>query len=161
VARPTIAPDPPAPGWRFVVDPGVEPAPDCLERLQAARALVPDAVLIAAKVVLPDGSLDPGSEPVPRILDKQEAVEAARLRLLALRAARPGAMLLRGDARDGLLATAALLAGGRGYLAPEAVAVRAAPKPREPLRERLRLLRQPHWTREERLLQLFGLVKRT
>ena len=147
-------------GWRFVVDEGVEPAPDCLERLQAARALVPDAVLIAAKVVLPDGSLDPGSEPVPRILDKEEAVEAARLRLLALRAARPGAMLLRDGAKPGLASTAALLAGGRGYLAPEAVAVRRSPKAREPLRERVALLRAAHWTREERLLQLFALLRR-
>ena len=146
--------------WRFVLDEGVSPAPDCLEKLQAARALVPDAVLLAAKVVLPDGSLDPGSEPMPRILDKQEAVEAARLRLLALRAARPGAMLVRDGADGGLFATAALLAEGRGYLAPGAVAVRAAPRPREPLRERVRLLRQPHWTREERLLQLFGLLRR-
>lgn len=145
--------------WRFVVDEGVEPAPDCLERLQAARALAPDAVLVAARVVLPDGSLDPASEPMPRILDKQEAVDAAALRLLAVRATRPGAVLVRGGTRADLSATSALLAGGRGYLAPEAVAVRCSPKAREPLRDRLRLLRQPHWSREERLLQLFALLR--
>jgi predicted component of type VI protein secretion system len=146
--------------WRFVVDEGVEPAPDCLERLQAARARVPDAVLVAARVVLPDGSLDPASEPMPRILDKQEAVDAARERLLAIRAARPGAMLVRGDGEADLAGTAALLAGARGVLAPEAVAVRTAPKAREPLRARLRLLREPHWTREERLLGLFAALRR-
>lgn len=157
---PTSAtPTPPPAGWRFVVGEGVEPAPDCLERLQAARALVPGAVLVAAKVVLPDGTLDPASEPMPRILDKDEAIEAARLRLLAIRAARPGALLVRGEVEPDLFTTAALLAGeARGYLAPEAVAVRTTPKPREPLRDRLRLLRQPHWTREERLLQLFALL---
>lgn len=147
--------------WRFVVADGVEPAPDCLERLQAARVLVPDAVLVAARVVLPDGSLDPGSEPMPRILDKEEAIEAARLRLLAIRAARPGAMLVRGDVQPGLFTTAALLAGARGVLAPDAVATRAVPRPREGIRERLRLLRAPHWTREERLMQVFALVNGT
>ena len=145
--------------WRFVVADGVEPAPDCLEELQAARARVPDAVLIAAKVVLPDGSLDPASEPMPRILDKQEAVDAAALRLLAIRAARPGALLVRDGAEPDLFTTAALLRNGRGYLAPEAVATRSTPRPIEPLRERLRLLRAPHWTREERLMQLFGLLR--
>ena len=145
--------------WRFVVDEGVAPAPDCLERLQAARALVPSAVLIAARVVLPDGSLDPGSQPMPRILDKQEAVDAARLRLLAIRAVPPGAVLVRGDVEPDLFTTAALLADGRGYLAPEAVAVRSTPRRSPSLRERLRLLREPCWTREERLMQVFAALR--
>lgn len=145
--------------WRFVVDEGVEPAPDCLEQLQAARVLVPGAVLLCARVVLPDGSLDPGSEPMPRILDKQEAVDAAALRLLAIRAARPGALLVRGPIEPDLRSTAALLAGGRGYLAPLATAVRSSPRPPESLRGRVGLLRAPHWTREERLMQIFWLLR--
>ena len=149
-----MAPD----AWRFVVADGVEPEPGCLEALQAARARVPDAVLVAARVVLPDGTLDPASEPMPRILDKEEAIAAARHRLLAIRAARPGALLVRGDAGADLASTAALLAAGRGYLAPEAVAVRRRPAPRERLADRLRLLRAAHWSREERLMQLFTLV---
>jgi len=148
-----------AASWRFVVAEDVEPAPDCLDALQAARALVPEAVLIAAKVVLPDGSLDPASEPIPRILDKEEAIAAARHRLLAIRAARPGAMLVRGEVEEpDLGSTAAMLADGRGYLAPLAVATRRAPAPRERLADRIRLLRAPHWSREERLMQLFTLV---
>ena len=154
--------------WSFVVAPGVSPAPDALAALQEARALVPDAVVIGARVVLPDGSLDPGSEPVPRILDKGEAIEAARLGLLAVRAVRPGAMLVRTDTPAGaafaaapsLWASVALLAAGRGVLAPLAVAVRPSPAPRESLRASLRLLRSPAWTREERLMQLFALARR-
>jgi len=155
-------------GWSLVVDAGVEPAPDALEQLQRARVTVPEAVVLAAKVVLPDGSLDPGSEPLPRILDKEAAIASARLGLLAVRAVRPGTLLVRDDARAllaargpaaVLAASAAALADGGGHLVPAAVAVRTLPAPVEPLRARLALLRAPHWTREERLLQLFTLAQ--
>jgi len=43
-------------------------------------------------------------------------------------------------------------------LAPLAVATRRAPAPRERIADRVRLLRAPHWSREERLMQLFTLV---
>jgi hypothetical protein len=158
--------------WRLVVAPGVAPEADALARLQAARALVPDAVLVCGRVVLPDGSLDPAAEPVPRILDKAEAIESARLGLLAVRAVRPGLLLVRTDLPAGaalagagspaaaLAASAALLRDDRGVLAPLAVGQRAAPGPVESTREHLRILRSPAWTREERLLQLFALTRR-
>jgi hypothetical protein len=104
---------------------------------------------------------------MPRILDKEQAIASARLGLLAVRAVRPGAILVRGDAHAVLAArgpaavlaaTSALLAGGRGHLVPAAVAVRTAPAPQEPLFARLALLRASHWTREERLMQLFTLA---
>ena len=153
--------------WRLVVDEGVEPARDALEQLQRARTVVPAAVLLAAKVVLPDGSLDPASEPLPRILDKEQAIASARLGLLAVRAVRPGALLVRADAHAVLAArgpaavlaaSAAMLADGQGHLVPDAVAVRTAPATPESLRARLSLLRATHWTREERLMQLFTLA---
>lgn len=146
--------------WRLVVADGVVPDPGALEALHAARARVPDAVVLAAKVVLPDGSLDPGSEPWPRILDKDAAIDAAREGLVAVRAAPPGALLVRDAIAPTLASTAAALAGrGRGYLVPAAVARRQTPSPAVSRRERLRLLRAPHWSREERLWQLFMLAR--
>lgn len=153
--------------WRWVVEPGVEAAPDALEELHRARAMRPDATLLASRVVLPDGGLDPASEPMPRILDKAETIEAARDGLLAVRAVRPGSLLVREDlaarlersSRGQVLAqTAAALTAGRGYLAPRSVAVRREPVPAESRRARLRLVTAPFWTREERLLQLFALA---
>jgi hypothetical protein len=156
--------------WRWVVDEGVAPAADALERLHEARALMPGVVLVASRVVLPDGSLDPASAPLPRILDKADAIEAARVGLLAVRAVRPGSMLVDVGRPAGralaeahgpaaiLAASAALLAGDRGVLAPLSVAERRAPAQPESVADRLRLLRAAHWTREERLMQLFALA---
>jgi hypothetical protein len=153
------------------VEPGVEPAPDALAELVAAVERAPRAVLVASRVVLPDGSLDPASAPWSRILDKPAMVDAARAGLLALRAARPGSLLVRDELARALEAaprartlarTAAALSGegALGVLAPRSVAVRRAPARREGLRERLALLRAPHWTRDERLWQLLLLARR-
>lgn len=151
--------------WRLVVDPGVEPAGDVRERLEEARSAAPGAVVLAAKVLLPGGELDLASAPMPRILDKEAAIAAARLGLLAVRAVRPGALLvppgspLAGAPPRAVLAvSAALLATGEGHLVPQAVATRVAGGAPEPLRARVSLLRAAHWTREERLLQLFALA---
>lgn len=84
---------------------------------------------------------------MPRILDKEQAIASARLGLLAVRAVRPGALLVRADAHARLAA--------RGPVAVR----RAAARP-EPLRARLVLLGAVHWTREERLMQLFTLARR-
>ncbi len=137
-----------AAGWRFEVAPGVAPAPECRAALEAARDAMPAAVLLAAHV--------PGDEAWPRILDKEDAIEACRHGLVALRAVQPGALLVRSGVAD-FAASAALLAGGRGYLVPGAEATRTGPAP--PIAP-LRLLTAPHWTREERLWQLFRLARR-
>lgn len=134
--------------WRFTVAPGVEPAPGCRAALEAARDAMPDAVLLAAHV--------PGDEAWPRILDKEDAIEACRHGLVALRAVQPGALLTRADVPD-FAASAALLATGRGHLVPAASATRRGRPPRVP---RWRLLTARHWTREERLWQLFRLARR-
>ena len=134
---------------RFVVAPGLEPAPGCREALEAAAAEVPDGVLFAAVV--------DGDEAWPRILDKEEAIEACRHGLVALRAVQPGALLTSLDAHD-FAAVAEALATGRGFLVPGARAVRSGRAPRVP---RARLLAARHFTREERLWQLFRLFSRT
>jgi hypothetical protein len=137
----------------FVVAPGVRPQEGCRAALEAAAAELPAAVLLAAHV--------PGDEAWPRILDKDDAIEACRHGLVALRAVQPGAMLVRGAAPASFAEAAALLAEGRGYLVPEALATRdgaAARTARPGLPARLRLLGAPHFTREERLWQLFRLA---
>lgn len=155
--------------WRWLVDDGVEPGPGARDELEAAAALVPDAVLVASHVVGPDGAPDPGSEPWPRILDKPAAIEAARRGLLAVRAVPAGSLLVRGELGERLAAappravlalTAAALATEAGVLAPRSVAVRAVPVAPPGVRSRLALLRAPFWTREERLWQLFMLARR-
>ena len=139
----------PVSGWRFVVAPGVEPRPGCREALEAARDQMPAADLLAAVV--------PGDPAWPRILDKEDAIEACRHGLVALRAVEPGAVLTTLDVRD-FAAAAALLASRRGYLVPGAEAVRRGAAPRV---RALRVLRAGHFTREERLWQLFRLLSRT
>lgn len=156
--------------WTWIVDEGVVPAPGALEELQTARMRMPDAVLLASRIVLSDESLDPGSEPMARILDKSEMIHAARVGLLAVRAVRPGSFLVRTDIDEGralaqardpsstLAASAALLADRRGAVAPMSVATRSRPRPRESALASLALLREPSWTRDERLMHLFSLA---
>jgi hypothetical protein len=134
---------------RFAVAPGVEPAEGCRAALEAAAAALPEAVLLAAVV--------PGDEVWPRILDKEDAIEACRHGLVALRAVQPGALLVRGEPPRSFAQAAELLAGGRGYLVPAARAARSGPSPRVAPG---RLLLAGHWTREERLWQLFRLATR-
>ena len=133
---------------RYVVAPGIEPAAGCREALEAAARDIPDGVLFAAVVE--------GDEAWPRILDKEEAIEACRHGLIALRAVQPGALLTSLDARD-FAGVAEALARGRGFLVPGARATRRGRAPRV---RRLRLLAARHFTREERLWQLFRLLRR-
>ncbi|HEX8206287.1 MAG TPA: hypothetical protein VF587_09535 [Solirubrobacteraceae bacterium] len=135
----------------FVVAPGVEPAPGCREALEAAAAEAPDGVLFAAVVE--------GDEAWPRILDKEDAIDACRHGLVALRAVMPGAVLTTRPVAD-FAATAALLAEGKGFLVPAARATRRGGGARLGRRARLRILRAPHFSREERLWQLFRMLSR-
>lgn len=132
---------------RLVAAPGVSGSAGAL--YEAAR-LVPDAAVVAAVV--------PGDLAWPRTIDKEEAIRAAELGLVALRAVVPGLFLLRDDLEPprSFREMAALLTTERGYLVPGATATRS-----NPVRiSRVRLLFEPFWTREERLWQLFQLVTR-
>jgi hypothetical protein len=131
----------------FAVVPGVRPGDGCRAALEAAAAELPGATLFAAVV--------PGDEAWPRILDKEDAIEACRHGLVALRAVQPGALLVRGSEPRSFADTARLLTEGRGYLVPAARATRSG---RAPSVAPLRLLTAPYWTREERLWQLFRLA---
>lgn len=135
--------------WKLVVAPGVEPEESARAALEAARDELSSGVLFAAVVE--------GDEAWPRILDKEEAIEACRHGLVALRAVEPAMILVRGDAPASFVASARLLTDGRGYLVPAARASRRGSSPRVPL---LRLLFARFWTRDERLWQAFRLLGR-
>lgn len=149
---------PAATAWIWLVDSHVAPEPDALERLFDAlerAASLADPVLLAGKVVTPDGAPEPRALPVPAVFDPELAVSAFERRLVQLRACRTGSLLIRRSAlgaahlpRDGGLEwTARLLRQGPGFLEPTSVAVRhpdsdgeERARGRARLRDSLRLL---------------------
>lgn len=127
--------------WIWLLDGSVAPAPEALERLLDAPGAVdalPAPVLLASKVLSPDGSLDPGSVPVPYVSDPDLVVAVFDRRLLPIRLARRGSLLVNrsGFERDGLprtgsvffgddlVWTARLLKPEPGLLVPASIAVR-------------------------------------
>ena len=157
--------------WIWVLDGYAVPQPGALDALLAATeppADLPAPALLSSRVSLPDGSLHPDVLPWPEIFEKEITTAAVGHRLVSLRAARPGSLLVRADAvRDHALPradfvshgevlewTARLLRDERGYLVPTSVAVRSdreAPNPRRALRNRARMLRGDTWGTEEKL----------
>jgi hypothetical protein len=120
--------------WLWLVDGSTAPEPTALERLLEALELLGSLtppVLLASKVVTPDGSPDPGSLPIPQILDSDLAVAACERHLLSIRVARRGSLLVhrRGLPHAGperaLEWTARLLRDAPGFLVPQSVAVRS------------------------------------
>jgi hypothetical protein len=120
------------PDWVWALDASVTAAADALERLLAVTR---PAALLAGKVVTPGGELDPGSLPFARVRDPDSVVAAFEQRLLPIRVARSGSLLVRREVierqgpprprrRDDLPWTARLLRGEPGYLVPGSVAVR-------------------------------------
>jgi hypothetical protein len=142
--------------WEWIVDPAVEPRDDTRERLEAMTQPdgLPEPVILAAKVVDPDGRLHPASMPWPGIFEKQLATDAAEHRLVSLRATRPGALLVRTDVvgrpeGDVLQWSARVLKGDHvGYLVPTAVAVR---RDGDDGRLRPKVLLGDGWRLEEKL----------
>jgi hypothetical protein len=126
--------------WLWLLDGSAVPEPGALEALLGALegldAPLPEPVLLASKVVGPDGSPHPAGVPVPAV-SGDLAVAAVRRRLLAIRAARPGSLLVhRGGVErcgpppgggDDLVWSARVLRKRFGALVPGSVAVRAAP----------------------------------
>jgi hypothetical protein len=96
-------------GWLWLLDGTAVPRADALRRLleaadAAASLPVPGPVLLASKVLAPDGSLDAGRTPWYRRGGGTDlSMRAARERLLPVRAARPSSLLV---AREAGLATA-------------------------------------------------------
>ena len=129
--------------WLWLLDGDAVPEPRALEHLvaalDAAKAL-PAPVLLTGKVLAPDGSLDPRSLPVAEVVRSDLVVGAVGRRLLAVRVARRGSLLVHRRAferppgaaacaplDDDLAWTAGLLKHEPGLLVPASVAVRTGP----------------------------------
>lgn len=158
--------------WLWVVDAEVLPAPRALEQFLSAApgaGSLPPPVLLAGKVLQPNGQLDFSRAPWPRHSHKHEGLLAVEAGLISIRAARWGSLLVsahaihrshahgeRGATSDGGIGwTARLLRSEFGYLVPRSEAVTAADARREG-RARTRLsdfrsLSGGAWTREEKL----------
>jgi hypothetical protein len=138
--------------WLWLLDGSAVPEPSALERLLdvVARPPMQPPVLLASKIVTPDGSPDPRSLPVAQFLDPDPAVAAFERRVLSIRLARRGSLLVQSPATEvgldpfdrDLEWTARLLKGRSGVLVPASVAVRkpgTGPTPPQ-LRSLLRLM---------------------
>ncbi|MGI8749102.1 MAG: hypothetical protein ACR2J6_00865 [Thermoleophilaceae bacterium] len=127
--------------WVWLLDSGAVPEPTALERLEEATVApesMPSPALLASKVLGPDGSLDPLSLPVAQVRDPDFAVAAFEHRLLSLRVARRGSMLVHRDGVNMVASrwptlspfdhdlewTARLLKQKPGLLVPASVVVR-------------------------------------
>lgn len=123
--------------WLWLLDHAAVPEPGALEQLlEAVERTDPPPVLLASKVVNPDGSLNAGSLPVPEVYKADQALAALDRRSLAIRVARRGSLLVhrRGFAapaladagwplRDDIGWTARLLKHEPGLLVPSSVVV--------------------------------------
>ena len=163
--------------WFWLLEDGVVPDAAALaELLEPVRLepALPVPLLVASKVLGPDGRLDPRSAPWPRSRGAL-VVEACRHRLVVLRLVGWGSLLVHRDAvtqhglprgnaaggADALGWTACVLAGGHGYLAPRSVARRSdawTGRSPEGIRELLRLISSDCWAGQERLWFAFRVV---
>lgn len=163
--------------WWWLLDGAAIPRPDALGRLLRpldALGPLPSPVLLASKVLDPDGRLDADRAPWPRLLRKEVSLDACERYMLSVRAARHGSLLVnplairryglpRADYRDGgedLEWTARLLRQETGYLVPASIAVRLSPATSIPgsgltedlqLPSRFNMLRGSAWDEEEKL----------
>lgn len=129
--------------WLWLLDGSVAPQADALARLLDAHqrfGQLPPPDLLVSKIVRPDGSLDPGSLPVAQVRDPDLAVAAFEQRLLSLRVARRGSLLVRRAAAAALAArwphldpflddlewTARLLKSRTGLLVPGSLGTRVS-----------------------------------
>lgn len=172
--------------WIWLLDGLAVPGADALEALLegAARGSGRRAcVLAAGRIVTDDGETHPSALPWPVLLDKEAALDAAAHRLVAVRAARHGSLLVRRCAieaeglprssyrarGDDLEWTSRLLRAGAGLLVPASVAVRrrgeadrpgggAARRWRGP-RNALDLLARGPFSLQERLWFGYGLAR--
>src|SRR3954468_2949909 len=134
-ARDVSAADPG--GWVWFLDGTAVPRPDALAALLAAAERLESVsapAVLASRVVASDGALAPAHVPLAPQAQTQVAVRTAALRVLPIRAATGGSLLVRGHAlshvgsRDGaaMLWTARLLRQEPGFLVPDSVAEASA-----------------------------------
>ncbi len=160
--------------WVWLLDGVTVPEPGALEALLAATDLepvLPAPLLVAGNVLDEAGAPHPDALPRHELFEKELSVAAVERRLVHLRSARHGSLLVSRaaverfglpDARftggdDALEWTTRMLRSWSdpGYLATGSVAMRrVAPVPvrrREDFANRLRMLRGPTWSPTERL----------
>lgn len=163
--------------WWWLLDGAAIPDADALERLLEPLddlGPLPSPALLAGKIVDRSGALDRERAPWPRLLQKEVSIDACQRRLVSVRAACHGSLLVHRrvieqhgppradyiDAGEDLEWTArALRAGETGYLVPASVAVRLAPTPDDgrlddrllDLRNRVNMIRGSAWDGEEKL----------
>lgn len=165
--------------WIWLLDGVTVPEPGALSALGRGLdrlAGLPEPLVLAGRVLDAKGALHPDAAPRHEIFEKQITVDACERRLVHLRAAPSGSLLVHRAAfarfaapRTDLPAswaafefTARVLrsVGDPGYLVPASVAIRAVsalPSGRGGgvLRARARLLAGPAWTPRERLWEGF------
>jgi hypothetical protein len=130
--------------WLWLLDGSALPRPDALERLagRTVAAGLPAPVLLASRVVDAAGVAAPGHAPWPRRMVTELTLRSAVERLLPLRAARAGSLLVRAEAIRGPAAdlagpgaalewTGRLLREGMGYLVSDSLADAATDAPWE------------------------------
>ena len=154
--------------WLWLLDGGAIPQPNALEALLEASRQPPAPVLLASKVLGPGGGLDPGSLPRHVIYATDVSVAAAERRLVQIRAAGSGSVLVRrqallglGRSASGMLELSARLLRDPdhiGYLVPGSVATRYSPL-RADLIWQVRLLGGSAWTPREKLRETFRLSR--
>jgi rhamnopyranosyl-N-acetylglucosaminyl-diphospho-decaprenol beta-1,3/1,4-galactofuranosyltransferase len=166
--------------WIWLLDAGVVPQPDALDALLApldSMGTLVAPLVMSGKVMTEHGSVDAAAAPWPRLTDKETAIEAAAHRLVSIRAARHGSLLVHRSAieryglpradyvteGDDLEWTGRILKRERGYLVPRSVAFRRGPVTDErperryrDMRNRVDMLRRDVWDGDERLW--FGLM---
>ncbi len=124
--------------WIWLLDSGVVPEPRALQSLlDALASLDQRPVLLASKILTPDGELDPRATPVPDTHRPDRVLAALDQRCLALRVARSGSLLIHAQALEGLDIgdsgafvdrdlewTAKAMQRGTGVLVPASIATR-------------------------------------
>lgn len=134
------------PGWVWLLDAGVVPDRSALERLLAStKGVSPVPALLASRVVRADGALDSSSIPIAEVHQPQRVLAALEQRVVSLRAARSGSLLVASSAleRDAPGSAAAvadralewsarMLRRELGVLVPGSVVVRPPDAERQP-----------------------------
>jgi hypothetical protein len=134
--------------WLWLLNRDVVPEPTALESLLSPLAdMDPRPVLLASRVLTPDGRLDVAATPVPDSHRADRVLRALDQRCVAVRAARSGSLLVPGSAlaRVGVRSssslvhrdlewTARLLGPSTGVLVPASVAIRRSEGRRLPPR---------------------------
>jgi hypothetical protein len=123
--------------WLWVLEPGTRPRQDALEHLVDVLERptpLPPPVLLASRIITPEGELDRAATPVLDVRRIPLVTDAFEHGLIPLRVARGGSLLVNTRALEGskshryeLVWIARLLRSATGVLVPASVVVRDQP----------------------------------